>query len=139
MPAIDRCEPQIVRALEKDGWSVTHQPFAIRIDKTRGGYVFADLRLQNQQSGQSAIVVEVKCFGSTRTFLDEFYQAIGQYTVYRNALALNNIQSTVYLAIPDAVYRTLFQQTLIATVLRDIHVNIVVVDLKKEEITQWIL
>ena len=72
MPAIDRCEPQTVRALEKDGWLVTHQPFAILMDNLRGGYIFADLRLQKPQTGQSAIVVEVKCFASTRTFWINF-------------------------------------------------------------------
>ena len=77
MLAIDRCEPQMIHALEKDGWIVTHQPFAIKIDRTRTGYIFADLRLHHPQTDQSAIVVEVKCFESTRTFLDEFNHAVG--------------------------------------------------------------
>lgn len=138
MPAIDRCEPQIVHALEKDGWLVTHQPFAIHIDKTRGGYIFADLRLYKPQTGQSAIVVEVKCFESKRSFLDEFYQAVGQYIVYRNALILNDIQSPVFLAVPSSVFRSLFQQALIEAVLRDTRINIVVIDLEKEELLEWI-
>lgn len=139
MPAIDRCEHKIIQALEKDGWIVTHHPFAIRLDRMRGGYIFADLRLSNPQTRQSAIIVEVKCFDSTRTFLDEFYQALGQYIVYRNALLLNNIASPVFLAVPANVYQSLFQETLIQAVLHDIQIKIVVVDLKKEEVAQWIL
>lgn len=138
MPAIDRCEPQIIHALEKDGWLITHQPFAIRIDKTRGGYIFADIRLHKPQTGQSAIVVEVKCFESTRTFLDEFYHAVGQYIVYRNALLLNDISSPVYLAIPSNVFQNFFQQALIKAVLRNTRINLVVIDLEKEELAQWI-
>lgn len=138
MPAIDRCEPEIVQALEKDGWLVTHQPFAIRINKTRGGYIFADIRLHKPQTGQSAIVVEVKCFESKRTFLDEFYHAVGQYIVYRNALILNDISSPVYLAIPFSIFQSIFQQALIKSVLSDIQINLVVINLEKEEIIQWI-
>jgi len=96
-----------------------------------------DLRLQKSQTEQTIIVVEVKCFESTRPFLDEFYHAIGQVIVYRNALKLNNIESPVYLAIPAVTFRKFFQQVLIEHVLRDTLVNLVVVDLDKEEIVQW--
>ena len=138
MPAIDQCEQQVIRALEKDGWSVTHQPFAIRIDKIRGGYIYADLRLRQKQGDRTVIVVEVKCFASTRTLLDEFYQALGQYVVYRNALIINNMKVAVYLSVPADVYQTFFQKSLMRSVLQDMQVNLVVVDLDKEEFVQWI-
>lgn len=138
MPAIDLCEPQVINALQKDGWIVTHQPFAIRIDRKRGGYIYADLRLQNANQSESIIVVEVKCFDSTRTHLEDFYQAIGQCTVYTNALALNNIDTPVFLSIPDTIYQTFFQQTLIQSVIKTMQIQMVVIDLQKEEIVQWV-
>lgn len=138
MPAIDQCEEQVVRALEKSGWLVTHQPFAIRINKSRAGYVYADLRLRQKTDNQTIIVVEVKCFASTRTQLDEFYQAVGQYVSYRNALTINGMQLPVYLSVPSSVYTTFFQIPLIAAVVADIQIKLVVIDLEKEEITQWI-
>jgi hypothetical protein len=63
------------------------------------------------------IVVEVKCFDSTRTQLDEFYQAVGQYVSYRNALTINDMHLPVYLSVPLSVYVTFFQIPLIAAVI----------------------
>lgn len=137
MPAIDQCEGQVVRALEKSGWLVTHQPFAIRINKSRAGYVYADLRLRQKTNNQRIIVVEVKCFASTRTQLDEFYQAVGQYISYRNALTINDMQLPVYLSVPSSIYATFFQIPLIATVVADAQIKLIVVDLEKEEIIRW--
>jgi hypothetical protein len=137
MPAIDQCEPQIIRALQKQGWKVIDRPFAIRIGQGKIGYVYADLRLNHIQNQQSLIVVEVKCFSSTRTVLDEFYQAIGQYMVYRHALKMKDIQTPLYLAIPETIYASFFQNQLIADVLQDTRVKQIVVDLEKEEVVLW--
>ena len=138
MPAIDQCEEQVVRALEKAGWLVTHQPFAIRVNKSRAGYVYADLRLRQKTNNHAIVVVEVKCFDSSRTQLDEFYQAVGQYVSYRNALTINEMQIPVYLSVPSSVYMTFFQIPLITAVVDDTRINLVVIDLEKEEIMQWI-
>lgn len=138
MPAIDQCEEQVVRALEKSGWLVTHRPFAIRINKSRAGYVYADLRLREEINNQTIIVVEVKCFASSRTQLDEFYQAVGQYMTYRNALAINDIRFPVYLSVPQSVYTTFFQIPLIVAVVAEAQIKLVVVDLGKEEVVEWI-
>lgn len=138
MPAIDQCEEQVIRALEKADWLVTHHPFAIRIDKSRAGYVYADLRLRQKTNHQTVIVVEVKCFSSTRTQLDEFYQAAGQYVSYRNALALNEMSMPVFLSVPLSVYETFFQLPLVTAVVNNMEINLVVIDLHKEEVIQWI-
>jgi hypothetical protein len=70
--------------------------------------------------------------------LDEFYQAVGQYVSYRNALTINGMQLPVYLSVPSSVYTTFFQIPLIAAVVADTQIKLVVIDLEKEEITQWI-
>jgi hypothetical protein len=137
MPAIDQCEPQVIRALQKQGWEVTHQPFAVRIDRGRPAYVYADMRLRRIRDQVSLIVVEVKCFAGTRTLLDEFYQAIGQYVVYRHALEMNGVQTPIYLTVPDTVYATFLQGALIEAVLHDIQVKLIVVNLEKEEVVRW--
>jgi hypothetical protein len=137
MPASDQCEPQVIRALQKSGWEVTHQPFALRIDRGRTAYVYADLRLSQIQNQQSLIVVEVNCFGGARTILDELYHAIGQYLVYRQALLMNNIQTPVYLSVPETIYSSTFQSLLIDAVLQDIQIKLIVVDLVNEEVVLW--
>jgi Holliday junction resolvase-like predicted endonuclease len=37
MPAIDACEPQVIRALEKAGWEVLERQFTIRLPDDRHG------------------------------------------------------------------------------------------------------
>ncbi len=138
MPAIDQCEPQVIRALEKTGWKVTHNPFVIKIERDRVGYIFADLRLEHDNQNEHIIIVEVKCFNSTRTMLEEFYHAVGQCIVYRNALVNNNITTEVYLALPTVAYETFFQKQLIQSVVNDIRLQLIVIDLEKEEVVEWI-
>lgn len=136
MPALDQCEPQVIRALQKAGWIVTHQPLQIRISRDEA--VYADLRLVNPENTSTIIVVEVKCFSSTRSLLDEFYHAIGQYIVYRNALALGGYNIPIYLSVPDDVYNTFFQRRMVQSSISDVKIRIVTINLQREEIVRWI-
>jgi hypothetical protein len=137
VPALDNCEPQIIRALDKDGWLVIDHPLTIRNALGRN-HVYADLRLRQTNTGQQIIVVEVKCFPDARSVLEEFYHAIGQYQVYRNALELNQMDVPLYLAVPLPVYADFFQRTLIQKTLGEVKVKLLVVDLENEVIVQWV-
>ena len=139
MPAIDHCEPAIVRALQRAGWVVTDQPLTIRADTGRLGYIYADLRLQqNVTDGDAIVVVEVKCFESADRFLDDFYRAVGQYIVYRNAIRLQGETIPVYLALPWIPFQRYFGSKLIQAALDDVRIDLIVVNLDTEEIVQWI-
>jgi hypothetical protein len=138
VPAIDTCEPQVIRALEKAGWVVTDRPYAIRI-YPKQGFVYADLRLRNRQQQTELVVIEVKCFLDNRPPLDEFYHAVGQYIYYRNALHLDNQALPLYLAVPLSVYNTFIQRDIVQATLKDAKINLVVVDLDAEAIAQWII
>lgn len=85
MSALDACEPQIIRALEKDGWQIVAKPYQIKIDRR---IVFADFsaRHVNGDSEHFIVVMEVKCFTNPKTDLTELYTAIGQYQLYLTAL-----------------------------------------------------
>ena len=139
MPAIDHCQPAVIRALEKAGWHVTHQPYPI-IRHRRRKYLFVDLRLERRESGGGAIVVvEIKCFYNRHVFLSDFYQAVGQYVMYRNALRISGVDVPVYLALPLLAYERSFQDEVLQSVMKDIGLHLVVVDLEGEEVVQWIV
>jgi len=97
------------------------------------------LRLEHDTNNEHIIIVEVKCFDSTRTILEEFYHAVGQCIVYRNALVNNNITTQVYLALPSVAYDAFFQKQLIQSVVNDIQLQLIVIDLEKEEVVEWII
>lgn len=136
MPAIDQCEPQVVRAFEKAGWVITDEQFPIYVSKRE--FVFADLRIQHVAESQTILVVEVKCFSSKRSLLDEFYHAVGQYAVYRNALRLAGINVNLYLSVPSHIYDTFFDRAMVNETIKDVRIKMVVVDLEREEIVSWI-
>ena len=61
MPAFDVCHPQIVRALENDGWTIVAENVHYRINKRS---IFIDLRAERLNNGNSdnILLAEVKCF-----------------------------------------------------------------------------
>jgi hypothetical protein len=85
--------------------------------------------------GPTHIFVEVKCFpGANRS--QELHIAFGQYIIYREVLALARPEATLYLAVPHSnadLTTTVFQTT-----IRNNRVKLVMVDLQKEQITEWI-
>lgn len=138
MAALDICEPQMLRAFAKDGWRVEDKPYSIRTSLTRT--VFADFSLYRiiDNKIEFIIVVEVKCFSNPTNDLHEFYTAVGQYQLYANALMLEEKDHPLFLAMPNNAYERLVDDPAIQNTLSKIMVKLVLVDLEKEEITQWI-
>lgn len=136
MPAIDHCQPAVIRAFQKQDWEPTHYPFPIRVNSQET--VYADLRLRNTKNQQTAIIVEVKCFPHRRSALDEFYHTLGQYIMYRKALELKQFQTPLYLVVPLRVFQTFFKRQTVKQVIEEIKVNIIVVDIDQEVIVEWI-
>jgi XisH protein len=70
--------------------------------------------------------------------LSEFYAAIGQYVTYREALSLLPEQSPLYLVVPSNVYAAFFQMQVIQSVLTTLKIKLILVDIQREEIVEWI-
>ncbi|MDZ4765548.1 MAG: element excision factor XisH family protein [Chloroflexota bacterium] len=138
MPAIDSCEPQVVRALDKIGWLLKQRQYSIRLGRRKSRYVHADLLLTHVDTLQSLIVIEVKCFTNTRTIVGDFYCAVGQYLFYRNALKWDQKMEVLYLALPTTAYARLMQLPAARTTLLEAKINLIVVDLQREEVERWI-
>lgn len=77
MPARDIYHNSVKRALQKDGWTITHDPFPLKIGKK---HLSADLgaeRLISAEKDIKKIVVEVKSFVG-RSDVKDLEQALGQ-------------------------------------------------------------
>lgn len=135
MPALDDCHPQVVRALEKEGWHVEARPFQMKIQKRR---IYIDLEATRQINGSKhhILLVEVKCFTGLHP-TTELYQAVGQYLIYRAALAERNLVIPLFLFIPLTAYQQLFDVT-VQRVSSECRIKWMVVDLLNEEIVEWI-
>jgi len=129
---------QLVReALEADSWEITHDPFVLKSGGLRMEVDLAAEQVFAAERGAEQIVVEVKSFlGKSK--LNDFYEAKGQYDVYRRRLKKEGIQRKLYLAIDVDVFESFFQKALIAETLEEELISLVVYDVPTKRIVQWI-
>jgi hypothetical protein len=137
MPNTDSCEPQVIRALNKIGWSVIKKTYAIALDKS-GGFVYADLQMRQKSNPRRIMIVEVKCFSDRAARLNEFYRAVGQYVVYRNGLQRDGFTGEIYLALPIQIYKDLIQLDPVRDTLDEIKMKLILIDLETETVIAWI-
>ncbi|MFB8791650.1 MAG: XisH family protein [Potamolinea sp.] len=137
MPAKDIYHNAAKNALVKDGWTITADPYFIKYEDAE---LYADLAAEKpiaaERQGQK-IVVEIKSFVG-RSLMYDFHGALGQYIVYRNLIQLTEPEYTLYLAIDDFVYTNFFQRKSIQVITKENKLLLMVVEMEKEEILQWI-
>jgi hypothetical protein len=124
------------RTLQADGWTITHDPFTLRVGRK---YLFADLgaeRLISAEKANRKIVVEVKSFVGPSDVKD-LEQALGQYILYRQLLNDVEPERLLYLAVTAQVFRTVFEDGIGQILLHNQLVRVLVFDPHKEEICQW--
>ena len=136
MPRPDLCHPQVVKALEKAGWTIVSSPFSL---ETSVNYLYADLQAQRsvEIGDQEIIVVEVKCFTDDDTTMHELYVSIGQYLIYRHVLQINGLTDPIYLAVPTKAFYGIVKE-IASPVMVEYRIKLLVIDLEHEEIEQWI-
>jgi hypothetical protein len=134
--ARDVYHENVKRALEKDGWKITHDPFeldygssAYKIDLGAEGLVGAE------REGQK-IAVEVKSF-LARSLQHQLHEAVGQYTNYSVLLSEVEPNRVVYLAVTQAVYNDLFELKFARLIRERIHLRLIVFSPEREEVVLW--
>lgn len=127
----------VIKALEKDGWTITHDPYHLRIGGRRLAIDLGAERLISAQKGMERILVEVKSFIG-RSNVRDLEQALGQYVLYQQVLNEKNIEWRLYLAVPDHAYRGIFQETVGHILLKNGIVRLLVFDDEQEVLTRWI-
>jgi hypothetical protein len=127
----------VKRALQKEGWAITHDPFRLRIGKKRLAMDLGAERLISAEKGLRKIIVEVKSFVG-RSDVKDLEQALGQYVLYHQVLVEKHIDRELYLAVPRRTYNAVFQTELGAILLKNAIVRLLVFDDKQEVIVAWI-
>jgi len=137
MPKRDIYHNQVRRALEKDGWTVTHDPMRFR---WRGRTIWPDLGIEKviaAERGQEKIAVEIKSFTAV-TLLSDFYEALGQYDTYKTALSELDRDRIVVLAVPQIAYEEFFTTDFADTIIRIKNIHLMVYDPVNEIVIKWI-
>ncbi len=147
MPARDAIHKIVKQALVKDGWEITDDPYVISYGER---FLFVDLaarqseplesiegRLISAQKDNINIAIEIKEFRGQSSIAD-LQQAIGQYMLYRILLSQVDPKRVLYLAVADITYNNIFREPVGELAIAEIPLKLLVVDIKKGEIQQWI-
>ena len=137
MPRRDIYHNQVRRALEKDGWTITHDPMRFR---WKGRTLWPDLGIEKviaAERGTEKIAVEIKSFTNAALLVD-FYEALGQYDIYKAALSELDEERVVVLAVSQEAYASFLSTEFAQTVLQMKSIPILVYDTENETIVKWI-
>lgn len=136
MPALDFYHNTVKQALIKDGWIITHDPLHLRWGRKD---MYVDLgakRLIMATRAEEKIAVEVKSFVSSSE-MEDLRNAIGQYTIYRSVMRRTYPDYSLYLAVNDVVFNSLFEEPIGQLMIEDEHLKLIVFDPDQEVILQW--
>ena len=133
--AKDRFHYAVRTALEKEGWTITADPYEVSVGDVDFEIDLAAEMLAAEKE-EAKIAVEIKSFigGSN---VSEFHTALGQFLNYQYALEEFDPQRKLYLAIPDSVYKSFFQRRFTRSVIARNQINLLVYEPKQEIIVQW--
>lgn len=128
---------KVKEALRKDGRTITHDPFHLRIGKKRLAMDLGAERLISAEKGLRRIVVEVKSFVG-RSDVKDLEQALGQYILYYQVMSEQNVERELYLAVHRRAYLAVFQSELGKILLKNGLIRLLVFDEFEEVIVEWI-
>ena len=137
MPAADRYHQNVQNSLEKEGWTITDDPYRLHLGNVT---LYADLgaeRILAAERGIDKIAVEIKTFLGASPMAD-LEQAIGQYSLYEDVIAQIDANRRVVLAIPIAAWNKLFSQDIGQLALRKRFRFAFVFNPELEEIIRWL-
>lgn len=137
MPARDKYHDAVRNALIKDGWTITHDPLRLIWGK-RDMYVdLGAKRLLAAEKDDQQIAVEIKSFAGNSEIAD-LEKALGQFTLYRTIMDEVDPDRILYLAVPQRVVESLFQDDIGTLILREKLVQVIGFDPSEEVLVQWI-
>ena len=136
MAAKDAYHDTVKAALQKDGWTITHDPLVLELSSGRLEIDLGAEQLIAAQRSDVQIAVEIKSFLAP-SLTSEFHLALGQFLNYRVALRLKEPNRVLFLAIPVKVYRNFFSGELAQLSIAEYNVKLLVFEPDQEEIVKW--
>jgi hypothetical protein len=134
--ARDRFHYAVKAALEKDGWTITADPYEFSVGEVEFEIDLAAEMLAAERAGEK-IAVEIKSFIG-RSSVSEFHTALGQFLNYKFALEEIDPERSLYLAIPISTYKSFFQRRFVRSVIERVQIRLLTYDEQQEVITQWL-
>lgn len=135
--ARDKFHQEVREALEKEGWTITHDPLTFKVGKIQVQIDLGAELILGAERGTEKIAVEVKTFGSL-SFITSLYEAVGKYIIYRNVLKIIQPKRVLFLAVPEKIFNRYFGEFVIQRTMEEERFKVVIYNQKTQLITQWI-
>lgn len=133
MPSRDKYHEVVVRALEKDGWTIAKDPMTLMLEDRR---LYIDLLAE--RDNVEGVFIEIKVFEKMASPMNYIANSVGQYKLYEAALDWLEDSRPIYLAVPNLVYDNFLTEPIVAHFLKIMVVKIVIYDPVEERILRWI-
>lgn len=137
MPAKDIYHDTVRTALDKDGWTITHDPLIIRWGKRD---LYIDLGAEKiiaAEKDNQKIAIEIKSFVG-KSSIDDLEKALGQYILYYDLLTKLKSERTLYLAIHQQAFADI-EDPIGQVLLDNKRFKLLVFDKIEEVILRWIV
>ncbi|MBO1050923.1 MAG: fatty-acid oxidation protein subunit alpha [Dolichospermum sp. DET73] len=138
MSAKDVFHEVVKKALQKDGWQITHDPLSISVGGVNLSIDLAAEKLIAAEKEGEKIAVEIKSFLERSSAISEFHTALGQFINYRGALRRRQPDRVLYLAVPLTTYKTFFSLDFPRDMIEENQVKMIIYDVENEVIAEWI-
>ncbi|QMW03792.1 XisH family protein [Spirosoma foliorum] len=136
--ARDIFHPIVREALEKDGWTITHDPYSVKIMGRDYAIDLAAEQIVAAQRGMDKIAIEVKSFVSP-SISYEFHTVLGQYLNYHTFMEIKEPERVLYLAVAKNVYNEFFIEEGTQLILNKFSINTIVINAESKTIEAWML
>ena len=137
MAAQDQYHIAVKHALESAGWTITDDPLYLRYGQDALLMDLAASRVIAATRDEEKIVVEIKSF-TTRSDVNEFHGALGQYLNYRMALKRFDDSRKLFLAVPEEAFKRFFTRELARDAIALYQIQMLVYSPEEEVILEWI-
>ncbi len=126
----------VKEALIKAGWTIVKEQMLLNAGKRK---LFVDLSadLIIAEKADKKIAVEIKSFLNPSEISD-FQEALGQFNLYKVALAEQEPDRVLYLAIPEWAYTELFEDVFMQKILKVYEIQLILFDTQNIENLKWI-
>lgn len=123
--------------LERDGWTITDDPYRVELEKATFQIDLATEKMIAAEKDNEKIAVEIKSF-LNQSAITDFYGALGQFLSYRLVLRQVEPDRVLYLAVPLETYEEFFQSTFARLAVDEYELKLIVYDSKQGREIQWI-
>ncbi|HRW11178.1 MAG TPA: element excision factor XisH family protein [Caldilineaceae bacterium] len=136
--AKDKIHDAVKNALTNDNWLIIQEHLYIEYEELS---ILADIIAERAPfiavKDDKKILVEIKTFGGA-SFMRQLQQTLGQYSIYRDMVEFTDLAYDLFLAISDDIYEQFFLGKAIQRIIQRHQIQIIVVNLEREEIVEWI-